>query len=297
MTQVVEQQDTAAPSEPVQPSEPVEELTTDQQVIEEPTDSEAEPTEEAPKPRSLTDMSDEELEADERVTALRKAWEAKASESARLSAESSEKKKAKKAAQDFRQTGQARNLLNGQVQTILNRIRPKLENGDQVDSSEMVPDQGIINWIGQQMYAGAYGDVADHWIEAAETFWPKDTPMPRELVEMGTRVKDGNHDVLGAHIQKFLEAYGQSAVEAELPKLKKQWEKERKDSDRAAAENRKSEEADAGREGQLSPTGSGGGSAAGNRTAREIFDDPKSTQEQRAAAYEKLYGRKFEVIQ
>jgi hypothetical protein len=241
-------------------------------------------------------MSDDELGSHERITALRKAWEAQASESARQSAESSEKKKAKKAAQDFRQTGQARNLLNGQIQTILQRIRPKLENGDQVDSSELVPDQNVINWIGQQMYAGAYGDVADHWIEAAEAFWPKDATMPKELVEMGARVKDGNHDVLGSHIQKFLEAYGQSAVEAELPKLKKQWEKERKDSDKAAAENRKSEEADAGREGQLSPTSGSGGSAAGNRTAREIFDDPKSTSEQRAAAYEKLYSRKFEAV-
>lgn len=293
--EVLEQQDTAATPETEQPTDVVEDVTTDQSEEVEPTDpdAETEPTPEAPTPKNLADLSDEELEADERIANLRKSWESRAAESARQSAEAETKKRATQQAREFQRTGQARTSLNGEIARVVNQIKAKIENGDTVDSAEMAADPRMLNWVTQQMHAGAMASISDQWIEATENYWPEDLTMPKELIELGVKVKDGQYDAVPHHISKFLDEYRRAAVEAEIPKLKKQWEKERKASAKAEAEVQRAADAAAGRD----PGPTGGGEGASSRTAREIFDDPNVSFEERTKAYEKLYGRKFEVIQ
>lgn len=231
---------------------------------------------------SLDGLDDDSLRSHPRIEKLLKDIEARSAESAR---QKSEVETARRLAQqqiEFVQRG-------GVAQAVERAIQKALDSGNARDALEEI--QKVSNAV----YKANTDQNLAAFDAALSALVPEGASVPAKKAEEIERIRDGvttgrraPEDLIRARIELLRDI----SIEAKLPELRKQWAAEQKKQQQAAAKTSAERQADAARAGQSQPTavdGKGGKPA----TAREIFDDPHSTFQQKQAAYRELYGKEY----
>lgn len=250
---------------PVEDTEPV----TEEPSVETPVE---EPEEETPKPRSIDDLSDDELSGHERFKTLldRKL------QSERDKAIADNAKKARAQTNEWVQRG-------GVIQTLNAVVQKAIEEGTQVDPR-----------VVQQSAEAMYGLLSQsNWAmfsQAVQEAMPKDASLPKEMVDKLNRAADalmtgqGNFGQLAeAHIEALVHA----RIEAERPKIERDAEKKFRERNQARTATDKMRAADAGR--GTEPTTVSGGTPV-PRNTRDILQTAPTNSPEWKAAYKSEYG-------
>lgn len=231
---------------------------------------------------SLDGLDDDSLRSHPRITKLLKDIEARSAESARQKSEVETARRLQQQQAEFVMRG-------GVAQAAERAINKAIETGNVRDALDEI--QKISNAV----YAANTTQNLAAFDAALNGMVPEGATIPAKRAEEIERIRDGvttgrktPEELIKARVELLRDLH----IEAKLPELRKQWAAEQKKQQQAAAKTSAERQADAARAGQSQPTaveGKGGKPA----TAREIFDDPHSTFQQKQAAYRELYGKEY----
>lgn len=292
-TAVEEQPENAAPVEDAQPQEIAPE--TPEQEAPEP---EGEPAPETESRPSLADFDDDTLRSDERIQALIKDQLAREQESNRRKTEQETMKRLRQQVEHQVNSGQWLNTIQGALETKVNQLRKKIEDGENLDSRDLMFDSQSIQDAANSVYWRQIYRGLDAWNETLLSTLPKDAKFSTETTEnlttLSQRVGAGDVQAIAPLMQAQLSAY-REALEQELePQLRKKFEAERKKEEEAAKKTSAQRAADAARQAVPEPSGTGGSSVSG-RTPDQILDDPSASWDDRRKAFEAKYGAQSPV--
>ena len=140
-------------SEEELPQEQVEETVADTELSDEtePGDAGEEPTETEPVD-PFASIDDDTLTKHERVQAIIRDREARASESARQRTEAQTTQRLQEQVKNFVTQGGVVQSLDTLVNGVIAKIRPKLEAGETIDSSELAVDRNALQNLGNALY-------------------------------------------------------------------------------------------------------------------------------------------------
>ena len=231
---------------------------------------------------SLDGLDDDSLRSHPRITKLLKDIEARSAESARQKSEVETARRLQQQQAEFVMRG-------GVAQAAERAINKAIETGNVRDALDEI--QKISNAV----YAANTTQNLAAFDAALNGMVPEGATIPAKRAEEIERIRDGvttgrktPEELIKARVELLRDLH----IEAKLPELRKQWAAEQKKQQQAAAKTSAERQSDAARAGQSQPTavdGKGGKPA----TAREIFDDPHSTFQQKQAAYRELYGKEY----
>jgi len=231
---------------------------------------------------SLDGLDDDSLRSHPRITKLLKDIEARSAESARQKSEVETARRLQQQQAEFVMRG-------GVAQAAERAINKAIETGNVRDALDEI--QKISNAV----YAANTTQNLAAFDAALNGMVPEGATIPAKRAEEIERIRDGvttgrktPEELIKARVELLRDLH----IEAKLPELRKQWAADQKKQQQAAAKTSAERQADAARAGQSQPTavdGKGGKPA----TAREIFDDPHSTFQQKQAAYRELYGKEY----
>lgn len=210
-------------------SQPVEETTPD---LTEDVQPVAPPEE--PKPKSIDDLSDDELLEHPRFkTQLeRKAQSERDQAIAKATRENRQK------SMEFIQRG-------GVMQTLSQAVKSAIDTGEE-------PDARLIQAVSNNLFNALLADNYEQLSAVVTAAMPSDAKLPKELVDGLTKAADrlltgqGNYAEL---VKAQLDAYGHAVLEAERPKMRTQIAKELREQSQARTATEQMKAAEAGRSG------------------------------------------------
>lgn len=255
------------------------------------TTTDEEQEEEAP-PDPLAGLDDDSLKSHERITALMEGEIARREESARRKAEQQAQERLKDQVTQRIQSGQIFQNLNQQLAQKAQVLRQKIENGENIDSSDLALDNKGIEQEANSLYWNAVFRGNDAWYEQVRQNLPAveySKDVVAALTDAGTKVRSGDPNALPEFFAATIAALKEAVLKEESPKLQKQWEAERKKQEKAAAELAKEREGDKARAEAPQPT-SVGGPGVGDRTPDDILKDPSSGMKAKSQAFFDKHG-------
>lgn len=253
--------------------------------------------ESAPPPDPFAGLDDDTLLGHERVSALLRERVAKEAEAERRRGEAQTAQRIREQVNQYVQQGNLVRDLNAQVMEVINRIRPKLEAGEPIDSSELAVPAQSLSSLSNALYSYVNNYNATQWEGVMEALAPlANLPEPaREKIDRAAIAMQAGRGTVGDYMQARME----SAIEAEIakrePEMRKRWAAEQAKTAKKEADIDKQRAADAARNESNAPS-IGQGANGQPRSARDILNDPKSSLKAKQDAFQALYKRPFEPI-
>jgi hypothetical protein len=263
------EQEAIAP-EPV-PDSPLDE------VVEPDTSDDVQPVvTEEPKPKSIDDLSDDELLEHPRF----KTQLERKSQSERDQAVAKANRENRQKAAEFIQRG-------GVTQTLSQAVQRAIETGES-------PDPRVIQSVGDALFNHLATENYNQFSAVVQEAIPSDAKLSKDIVDGLTKAADrllsgqGNYAEL---VKAQLDAYGHALLEAERSKMRTQITRELREQSQSRNATEQMRAADAGRSGS-EPTHVSGGISPTVDTAslRARLRDPNTTQPERQKLLKQLYG-------
>lgn len=254
-------------------------------------------TDSAPPPDPFAELDDDALLKHERVAALLEDRASRKAEAERQRGEAQTAQRIRAQVEQYVQQGNLTRDLNSKVQEVIARIRPKLEAGETIDSSELVVPQQELSALSNALYSYVNNYNASQWESVMESLSPLGQ-LPeavREKVDRASIAMQSGRANVGDYMKSRMEA----AIEAEIakrePDMRKRWAAEQSKAAKKEAEIEKQRAADAARNGGNSPSaGKGNGSAP--RTIDDMFSDPNRTLKGLKDAFKSETGLDFDRL-